>query len=62
MAMFSTKIQSAFLSIDLFSESIQFSIKGKRAHQSILGSVLSLGIFATVLAFGINKFSISLGF
>ena len=62
MAKFSAKIQSVFLSLDLFSESIQFSINGKRAHRSILGSIFSLGIFATVLAFGINKFKVSLSY
>ena len=41
---------------NLFGEKINFEIRGQAAHKSFTGLVLSLGIFATLLAYGTNKF------
>ena len=62
MVKFARKIEAALLQFDRFGESVQFSIDGQSTHRSILGSIVSLGIFATVLAFGAKKFSISLNY
>ena len=56
MVKLTRKIENTMLKLDLFGESVKFSIDGEDSHKSILGSIVSLGIFATILAFGTKKF------
>ena len=47
---------SAALSLDLFGQGVGFSVNGKGTFKSFIGLVFSIGILATVLPFGLNKF------
>ena len=49
-------IRNAIFTLDIFGEPIGFSIDGKSSYKSVQGLVLSVGILATVLTFGVNKF------
>ena len=44
--------------IDFFGETVEFQIHGQNKYSSICGIMLSLGILVTVLAYGINKYSV----
>ena len=42
----------------MFGESLQFKVGGNDSFKSIIGALVSLAIFATVLPYGVNKFII----
>ena len=46
------------MSIDKYGEKKSFSIAGSEAYPSVLGSLLTLIIFAVIVPFGFNKFII----
>ena len=52
------KIVNKFKHIDRFGEQVQFKVNGSDTYKSVFGALISLGIFATVGAYGINKFFI----
>ena len=56
MKKISKKLKDYAMRLDLFGETINFEIGGNTAHKSCYGLVISLGIFATLLAYGVNKF------
>ena len=56
MPKIASKVREFVMRFNLFGETINFEIRGQAAHKSFTGLVLSLGIFATLLAYGTNKF------
>ena len=52
------RVSNTLMSIDLFGETATFQIEGKSKYNSFCGTVLSFGIFVTILAYGINKFNV----
>ena len=56
------KLGSTFMRIDLFGEKAEFTIDGESSYRSLQGVIISLGIFATVLSYAVNKFSIMIDY
>ena len=46
------------LRVDIFGETVGFSIDGSNSRRSILGALLSLAIFATVMTYATKKFGV----
>ena len=57
-----TKIGRSLLKMDLFGESIGFKIDGEESRRSILGLMLSLGIFATILPYAVKKWQVMINY
>ena len=53
---------NSLLQVDLFGETASFQIEGKSYYGSIHGAIISIGILATVIAYGLNKYNIMLDF
>ena len=54
------KLERSLFYFDFFGEQVGFSINGQSSHKSYEGTIISLGILATVLSFAINKFILSI--
>ena len=52
----SSSIGNVFKSFDFYGETIGFNIKGAKSVKSVFGTIISLGIVAVVMAYGLNKF------
>ena len=52
------KVVERFKDIDILGEPIQLKVKGRESYTSIFGALISLGIFTTVAAYGVNKFTL----
>ena len=48
-------VGNTLMRVDLFGEKAEFQIKGQSTYQSLQGTIVSLAIFATVIAYAFNK-------
>ncbi len=53
----SNRIRRQFLKVDLFGETAQMNIEGQATYTSVSGTIISIGILATVIAYGGKKFT-----
>ena len=54
------RIGNVLMRIDLFGETASFDIKGKASYPSICGTMMSVVIFAAILAYGGKKYRVML--
>ena len=54
----SNRVADTLMRVDLFGEMPSFKIRGKNSYQSMCGTIISVVIFASIAAYGANKFSI----
>ena len=50
------RVTEKFMSLDMYGESLTFTINGSNTYPSIYGALISLAIFALVLPYGAHKF------
>ena len=60
MGKIAKKLERSLFYFDFFGEQVGFSVNGQKSHKSYEGTIISLGILATVLSFAVNKFILSI--
>ena len=53
-----SKLGDKIMSADHYGETAKFNINGQESYPSVVGTIISLLIFAVVIAYGLNKFII----
>ena len=56
------RIGNVLMRIDLFGETASFDINGKTSYPSICGTLMSVVIFAAILAYGGKKYRVMLDY
>ena len=54
----STSFLDIFKMADLFGEKVSFKIANRRTFPSVFGTLVSLAIFAFMLMYGLQKFTV----
>ena len=56
------RIGNVLMRIDLFGETASFDINGRTSYPSVCGSLMSVVIFAAILAYGDKKYRVMLDY
>ena len=56
------KVSNYIMSFDFFGEPAKLKVKGRDTYPSCMGTLLTFGILATVLAYGVNKYNIMMNY